>query len=51
MGPVTQGDFVRLQSDFYQKYGEHKDLPQYTWRAWHITFPMTSSSAIFSKLP
>ena len=37
--------------DFYQKYGEHKELLQYVWEAIHATFPITSTSAIVNQLP
>ena len=29
VGPAAEGDFVRLQRYFYQKYEEHKELSQY----------------------
>ena len=51
ISPVAEGDFVRLHTDFYQKYGEHKELSQYVLEAMHTTFPITSTSAIASKLP
>ena len=50
IGPATEGDFVRLQIDFYQKYGEHKELLQYFWEAMHTAFPIASTSAIVRQL-
>ena len=41
IGPA-KGDFVRLQRDFYQCYGEHKELGQYIWETMHTIFPITS---------
>ena len=39
-----------LQKDFYQRYGEHKELSQYLWEAKHTTLPIASTSAIVSQL-
>ena len=50
-GPPAEGYFVTLQRDFFQKYGDHKEFPQYVLEAIHTTFPITSTSAIVSKLP
>ena len=47
IGWAAEGDFVRLQIDLYQKYGEHKELSQYVLEAMHTTFPITSL-ALFS---
>ena len=49
--PAAEGDFVRLQRDFYKKYGEHKELSQYAWEAMHAAFPIASTSIIVSQLP
>ena len=37
---ATEGEFVRLQRDLYQKYAEQKDLPQYYLgsHAYHISY-------------
>ena len=51
IGPTAEGDFVRLQRDFYQRYGDHKELSQYVWEAMHTTFLTASTSAIISQLP
>ena len=50
IGPAA-GDFVRLQRDFYQKYGEHKELSQYVLEAMHTAFSIASTSDIVSQLP
>ena len=50
IGPTAEGDFVRLQRDFYQKYGEQKELSLYVWKAMHTTFPILSTSAIATQL-
>ena len=50
-GPTTEGDSMRLHSDFYHKYSEHKELAQYIWEAMHTKFTLASISAIFSQLP
>ena len=51
IGPAAEGNFVRLQRDFYQKYGEHKQLQQYALEAMHTNFPITSTRTIVSRLP
>ena len=48
---APEGDFVRLQRDFFQKYGLQKELWQYVWEAMHATFTITSTSVIVRKLP
>ena len=48
--PVAGGDFMRLQRDFYEKYGEHKELSQHVWKAMHTTFPIASTSTIVRQL-
>ena len=50
VGPAAEDDFVRLQRDFYEKYGEHKELSQCVWKAMHSTFPIASTSAIVSNV-
>ena len=51
IGPAAAGDFVRLQRDFYEKYGEYKALSQHAWEAMHTAFSIASTSAIVSQLP
>ena len=50
LGPVAEDDFMRLQRDFYEKYGEHKELSQHVWKAMHTTFPTASTSTIVRQL-
>ena len=37
VGSAVECDFVRLQRDFYWKYGEHKELLHYVWEVMHNT--------------
>ena len=50
IGPAMEGCFVKLQRDFYQKYGEHKELSQCVWEVMHTTFHITSANAIVISL-
>ena len=50
-GPVTEGHFVRLQRNIYQRYDEHKELPHYVWEAMHTTFPIVYTRYTVSKVP
>ena len=51
IGPAAEGDFMKLQMDFYWKYGEHKELSQCVCEAMHTSFPIASTRDIVSKLP
>ena len=51
IGSAAEGDFVRLQKNFYHKYGTHKELSQYVWEAMHTTLCIAYISAIVYKLP
>ena len=51
MGPATEGDFMRLYRDFYQKYGEYKWLLWNLWETLYTTFLITSTSDNINKSP
>ena len=40
-----------VQGDFYSQLVEHKGLSQYVLEVKHITFQITSTNDIVSKLP
>ena len=51
IGPEAEGNLFGLQRDFYQKYGEHKELSQHVSEVMHTTFLIAPTSFIVSKLP
>ena len=40
IGPDAEGDLVRLQRDFYQKYEEQRELSQHGWDPCIPHFPL-----------
>ena len=46
ISPAAEGDFVRLQREW-----RTHELLQYVWEVMHTTIPITSTCAIFSRLP
>ena len=50
VGPTAEGDFVRLQRNFCQKYGKHNEHSQYILEAMHTAVPITFTSIIYQPV-
>ena len=51
MGPATKQDFIMLQRDVYQRYGEHKELSQYYGKPCMQHSPLHLQATLSSDYP